>query len=171
MRLAPVPNRPAHRACTSSRYSHRKVGRAVPVTPLRGVTGEPHTGDVPPRRQERQVISQYSDLPPRLEYIPEGTDDSFPARINQELKNSRTQKVCTNARYPQTNSSKFQQIPTAYCRRPLNPQSELRIDAPAAICFTLPPMSPSSHMSGRHPIRLMRSGVPRRASENQDALD
>ncbi len=87
------------------------------------------------------------------------------------IRNSRTQEVCTNARYPQTNSSKFQQIPTAYCRRPLNPQSELRIDAPAAICFTLPPMSPSSHMSGRHPIRLMRSGVPRRASENQDALD
>ena len=25
------------------RYSNRKVGRAVPVTPLRGVTGEPHT--------------------------------------------------------------------------------------------------------------------------------
>ena len=28
--------------------ANRRVGRAVPVTPLRGVTGEPHTGSVPP---------------------------------------------------------------------------------------------------------------------------
>ena len=41
-----VPNHPARRASESSRYSHRKVGRAVPVTPLRGVTGEPHAGSV-----------------------------------------------------------------------------------------------------------------------------
>ena len=39
----PVPKHPARRPGTSSRYSYRKVGRAVPVTPLRGVTGEPHT--------------------------------------------------------------------------------------------------------------------------------
>jgi hypothetical protein len=44
----PVPNHPARNVGTSSRYSKRKVGRAVPVTPLRGMTGEPHTGFVPP---------------------------------------------------------------------------------------------------------------------------
>ena len=38
--------------------ANRRVGRAVPVTPLRGVTGEPHTGDEPPRRQGRQGVTQ-----------------------------------------------------------------------------------------------------------------
>ena len=47
-RLLPVPNHPTCLPGISSRYSHRKVGRAVPVTPLRGVTGEPRTGFVPP---------------------------------------------------------------------------------------------------------------------------
>ena len=35
-------------------HGNRKVGRAVPVTPLRGVTGEPRADYKPPRRQGRQ---------------------------------------------------------------------------------------------------------------------
>ena len=39
----PVPKHPSRSPSAGSRYGNRKVGRAVPVTPLRGVTGEPQT--------------------------------------------------------------------------------------------------------------------------------
>ena len=50
---APVPNHTARRDSTSSRYSEPQGRASRPCLPLRGMTGEPRTGDKPPRRQER----------------------------------------------------------------------------------------------------------------------
>ena len=95
---APVPNHPARRPDTSSRYSNRKVGRAVPVTPLRGVTGEPHTG------HGTANPAQYATYPPLRELPQSGADIPVCARPRGQAGMSATHYHAPSLRLAETAS-------------------------------------------------------------------
>jgi hypothetical protein len=89
---------PACRPGTSSRYSNRKVGRAVPVTPLRGVTGEPHTG------HGTANPAQYATYPPLRELPQSGADIPVCARPRGQAGMSATHYHAPSLRLAETAS-------------------------------------------------------------------